>query len=98
MDPNSMRCFGKTWQNYGDGAVGRGQYAFCGYSGLDKILHSKIDQIIDWVFTSGQVDAFSVSPVKGNNSNEFSIPRNQPILWGNVHVNIQGGYDVTTGM
>ena len=42
-------------------------------------------------FFVGQVDAFSASPVRPANSNFFPVPTDQPIVWGNVHINIQGG-------
>ena len=47
---------------------------------------------------AGQVDAFSVTPVFVSGTDTYSITPNQPIVWGNVLVNIQGGYNVTTGM
>ena len=49
-------------------------------------------------FFVGQVDAFSASPVRPANSNFFAVPTDKPIVWGNVHINIQGGYNVSTGM
>ena len=47
---------------------------------------------------TGQVDGFTVTPVKPDDNTRIPVTTGQTFIWGNVLVNIQGGYDVNTGM
>ena len=46
----------------------------------------------------GQVDGFAVAAVKPADTDRLPVTVGQTFIWGNVLVNIQGGYDINTGM
>ena len=50
------------------------------------------------LYSSGQVDGFTAAAVKPAGDDRLPVTVGQTFIWGNVLVNIQGGYDVTTGM
>ena len=49
------------------------------------------------LYSSGQVDGFTAAAVKPAGDDRLPVTVGQTFIWGNVLVNIQGGYDVTTG-
>ena len=50
------------------------------------------------LYSSGQVDGFTAAAVKPTDTDRLPVTVGQTFIWGNVLVNIQGGYDVSTGM